>query len=393
MSETIDVLVIGAGVVGLACARALAMAGREVVVADQHPIQAMETSSRNSEVIHAGVYYEPGSLKAKLCVAGREALYRYAGERGIDHRRCGKVIVASGAGALEGLSRIAARARAAGAGTLAHIGRTELASLEPAVRGEHGLFSPATGIIDSHALGLSLLADLENAGGAFARNTGIARIEHSGDYFLVHTRDGAQVQAGSIVNSAGLHSGTVARSIEGLGGAFKPEIRYARGVYFKTRNPPHFRHLVYPLPTNASLGIHATIDLSGEVRFGPDVEWIDDPCDYAVDPARASAFAGGIRDYWPHVDVGSLYPDYAGIRAKLVGPADPPADFRIDGPADHGLAGLVCLHGIESPGLTSALALGALVASRLSEMPLQGPSALLDASALRPTNGEGAPGR
>lgn len=388
MSETLDVLVIGAGVVGLACARALALAGREVIVADQHSAPAMETSSRNSEVIHAGIYYDPFSLKAKLCVAGRNQLYRYAGERGIDHRRCGKVIVATGEAGVAGLARIESRARAVGAGALARLDSAQLASLEPTVRGEFGLFSPLTGIVDSHGLILSYLTDLESAGGAFARNTNVVRVEHRGDHFRVHTSDGAELDARAVVNCAGLHSGAVARSIDELGAAFKPTIRYARGAYFKTIHPPALRHLVYPLPTNASLGIHATIDLAGEVRFGPDVEWIDDPRDYTVDPRRAAAFADGIREYWPDVDADLLYPDYAGIRPKLVGPADPPADFRIDGPADHGIAGLICLHGIESPGLTASLALGALVAGRLAETPLQAPCTMLDASAReRPDSG------
>lgn len=369
VTETLDVLVIGAGAVGLACARALAMAGREVIVADRHPVQAMETSSRNSEVIHAGIYYEPGSLKARLCVAGRDALYRYANERSVGHQRCGKIIVANGESGECGLARLQACAAAAGAGNLTPLGRSELAALEPDVRGDFGLFSPLTGIIDSHALSLAYLADLEHAGGAFARNTAIAGIEHRGDHFLVHTADGGEVYACNVVNCAGLHSGTVAQSITGLPEVFKPVIRFARGIYFKASNAPRFRHLVYPLPDNASLGVHATIDLAGEVRFGPDVEWIEDPHDYTLNRGRAEAFADGIREYWPDVEAELLFPDYAGIRPKLVGPGDPPADFRIDGPADHGLAGLVCLHGIESPGLTSSLALGSLVAARLSETP------------------------
>lgn len=366
----IDVLVIGAGAVGLACARALAIAGREVIVVDRHPAQGMETSSRNSEVIHAGIYYQAGSLKARLCVAGRDALYQYCRERGIDHRRCGKVIVAMGDRAERSLCRIEAQAKAAGAGALERLDRTNLTELEPDVRGDRGLFSPLTGIIDSHALCLGYLGDLENAGGAFARNTTITRIEHRRDHFQVHTEHGAEVSARHVVNAAGLQSGVVAQSIEGLDPAFKPVIRYARGAYFRALDAPPFRHLVYPLPTNASLGIHATIDLAGGVRFGPDVEWIADPQDYTVNPNRAVAFAEGICEYWPGVTADLLQPDYAGIRPKLVGPTDPSADFRIDGPADHGLAGLVCLHGIESPGLTSSLVLGALVAKRLVEAPL-----------------------
>ena len=368
MSESqLDVLVIGAGAVGLACARALALMGREVIVADRHLVQAMETSSRNSEVIHAGIYYPVGTLKARLCVAGRDALYRYLTERGIPHRRCGKLIVASGEQADPGLEQICARSEAAGAGTLARLDRSQISALEPGVRGDRGLFSPLTGIVDSHALCVAFLGDLENAGGAFARGTAIGRIDRAGDQFRVHTADGGAFLARHIVNSAGLHSGTVAAAIEGLAPAFQPAIRYARGVYFRAAPTPRFRHLVYPLPTNASLGTHATVDLTGSVRFGPDVEWIDDPEDYSVDPARAEVFADGIRDYWPAIDEVELVPDYAGIRPKLAGPADPPADFRIDGPADHGIAGLVCLHGIESPGLTSSLTIGELVARRLFE--------------------------
>ncbi|WP_133366366.1 NAD(P)/FAD-dependent oxidoreductase [Qipengyuania sediminis] len=392
MTDTLDVLVVGAGAVGLACARALALAGREVIVADRHPVQAMETSSRNSEVIHAGIYYQPGSLKAKLCVAGREAIYRYAAERAIAHRRCGKIIVASGAGAEEGLAQIEARALAAGAGRLQRLSRGELARREPAVRGDIALFSPATGIIDSHALTLSYLADLEAAGGAFARNTSITGIEPVPHGFTVHTGDGAHLGARAIVNCAGLHSGVLARSIDGLGDRFKPTIRYARGIYFKALPAPPFRHLVYPLPTNASLGIHATIDLAGQVRFGPDVEWIADPYDYTVDPSRADLFVQGIGEYWPEIESAELVPDYAGIRPKLVEPGDPPADFRIDGPADHGLARLVCLHGIESPGLTASLAIGALVASRLEETPLPAPLALLHARRRGEPGHVGVPG-
>lgn len=370
MSDILDVLVVGAGAVGLAAARAIAMAGYEVVVADRHSIQGMETSSRNSEVIHAGIYYEPGSLKARLCVAGHEALFRYAEERGIPHRRCGKLIVASGENAEVGLARLVARAEAAGAGSLQRLDRAQIVELEPAIRGDRGLFSPATGIIESHALMLSYLGDLENAGGAFARNTTIAKIELQGRNFMVTTADGGEIEARHVVNAAGLYSGRVAASIEALGDAFKPTIRYARGVYFKADNAPRFRHLVYPLPTNASLGIHATVDLAGSVRFGPDVEWVSSPEDYAVDPGRARSFAQGIGEYWPGVDPEHLVPDYSGIRPKLVGPDDPPADFQIDGPADHGVAGLLCLHGIESPGLTSSLPLGDLVARRLFEPPL-----------------------
>lgn len=370
MSKHLEVLVIGAGAVGLAAARSIALAGYETIVVDRHMMQGMETSSRNSEVIHAGLYYAPGSLKARLCVAGREMMYRYARERNIPHRQCGKLIVAGGEVGALGLARIEQCAAAAGAGPLKRIDKAELLELEPEVAGDCGLLSPRTGLIDSHALMVSYLADLENAGGSFARQTSVARVDHRNDHYLVTLEDGAEVTARHVVNSAGLRSGDIAATIDALDAAFKPVIRYARGVYFKATNAPKFRHLVYPLPTNASLGVHATVDLQGQVRFGPDVEWISDRDDYTVDPARASQFAEGIRAYWPQIDPNRLIPDYAGIRPKLVGPGEPPADFRIDGPADHGLPGLICLHGIESPGLTSSLALGDYVARRLLEQPL-----------------------
>ncbi len=366
----IDTLVIGAGVVGLACARAAAITGQAVVVVDRHSTAGMETSSRNSEVIHAGIYYPAGSLKAALCVAGRDALYRYVRTRGIDHRQCGKIIIAQGATAADDLARIEQRAEAAGAGALTVLSKADVYALEPDVRADAGLLSPMTGIIDSHALMLHYLADIELHGGIFAPNTAVEDVRQSGTTFTVSLADGGIVTANQIINAAGLHSGAVADKIEPLGKAFRPAIRYARGAYFRPVRSPRFEHLLYPLPTNASLGVHATLDLSGQVRFGPDVEWTADPDDYSLDPSRAKQFRQAIREYWPAVDDTELLPDYVGIRPKLAGPHDPPADFRIDGPADHGIAGLICLHGIESPGLTASLALGELVAQRLMEPPL-----------------------
>lgn len=366
----LDTLVVGAGVVGLAAARAVALSGREVVIVDRHHCPGMETSSRSSEVIHAGIYYPPGSLKAKLCVAGRDALYRYAHERGIAHRRCGKLIIALGKTAWDDLARIARRSEEAGAGSLTRLSQEEVQALEPALSADAGLLSPMTGIIDSHHLMLSYLADIEAHGGMFVPNTAIESIEHSEEVFAVRLKDGGTVTAGRVINSAGLHSGLVAAMIEKLGDPFKPRIRYARGAYYRPAKSPGFRHLVYPLPTNASLGVHATLDLGGQVRFGPNVEWTDDPEDYSIDANGASEFASAIAEYWPAVRSTELTPDYVGIRPKLVGPQDGPADFRIDGPADHGIRGLICLHGIESPGLTASLALGDLVARRLLEAPL-----------------------
>lgn len=330
----------------------------------------METSSRNSEVIHAGIYYPIGSLKARSCVAGRDALYLYAHERGIPHRRCGKLIVANGRDSEVTLAGLAERARAARAGEIRRLDRDAIAALEPDVEAEFGLFSPLTGIIDSHALMLAYLGDLEDAGGAFARGTQVTSIVPIGDRFRISLADGGRVEAHNVVNAAGLHSGRVAAMVEGLAPIFQPSIRFARGVYFRAEPAPRFRHLVYPLPTQASLGVHATIDLGGGVRFGPDVEWIEAMDDYHVDPGRAADFQQGVAEYYPEIANSRLVPDYAGIRPKLGGPDQPPSDFRIDGPADHGMRGLICLHGIESPGLTASLPLGELVANRLFEAPL-----------------------
>ena len=378
-SADIDTLVVGAGVVGLACARAVALSGGEVVVAERHEAPGMETSSRNSEVIHAGIYYPPLSLKAALCVAGRDALYRYVRERGIAHRQCGKLIIAQGPSAAEALEVIAIRSEVAGAGALDRLSKSEVHAIEPSVNADAGLFSPLTGIIDSHELMQHYLADIEANGGFFVPNSRIEEIAPEDGLFKVTLDQGGQVTARRVINAAGLHSGALADKILALADAFRPTIRYARGTYFRPAKSPAFRHLVYPLPTNASLGVHATLDLGGGVRFGPDVEWTPDPDDYSLDPSRADSFREAIREYWPAVDETELVPDYVGIRPKLAGPDDPPADFRVDGPADHGIAGLVCLHGIESPGLTSSLALGDLVARRRFETPLRPSASLLGA--------------
>lgn len=372
-SADVETLVIGAGVVGLACARAAALAGREVVVAERHAAAGMETSSRNSEVIHAGIYYPAGSLKAALCVAGRDALYRYVRERGIAHRQCGKLIIAQGPSAAADLEQIAARSKAAGAGTLTRLSQAEVHRLEPSVRADAGLFSPLTGIIDSHALMSHFLADIEAHGGVIAPSNAVERIAVADRLFRVTLEGGGAITARQVIASAGLHSGDLARRTEPLAESFRPTIRYARGAYFRPAVSPGFRHLVYPLPTNASLGVHATIDLAGQTRFGPDVEWTTDPTDYSIDAARAAEFREAISEYWPAAQETDLVPDYVGIRPKLVGPGEPPSDFRVDGPADHGVDGLVCLHGIESPGLTSSLALAELVIRHLSDAPLAPP--------------------
>jgi L-2-hydroxyglutarate oxidase LhgO len=365
-----DVVVIGAGVVGLAIGRALTAKGREVTVVDRHPAIGMETSSRNSEVIHAGIYYPTDSLKAQFCVRGRAMLYDYAASRHIAHARCGKLIIANGDQAEAGLRKILSAANAAGVDDLHWLDKAAIATCEPEVTGSLALYSPSTGIIDSHGLMLAYLSEIEAGGGNFVANTRIAKIEPlPGGGFRIRIVDEEDaVTCHTLVNSAGLWSGRVASEIDGMNSAAIPEIRYARGVYFTLDGgKPPFTHLVYPLPDTASLGVHATLDLAGQVRFGPDVEWIDDPENYYVDPARATNFVEAIADYWPGIRGRTLIPAYAGIRPKLCGPGDPPADFRIDGPAETGIAGLCCLYGIESPGLTSSLAIGEYVADLLAD--------------------------
>jgi L-2-hydroxyglutarate oxidase LhgO len=364
-----DVLIIGAGVVGLAIGRSFARHGREVTVVDRNYAFGMETSSRNSEVIHAGIYYPQGSLKARLCVEGRERLYAFAKERHIPFRKCGKVIVANAASTESGLSKIEAAAIGAGVNDLQWLDKKQAFALEPQVACSSALFSPSTGIIDSHALMLAYLAEIEAGSGCFVGNTNIVRIEpfKQGGFRLWLDGEQEPLTARTVINAGGLWATKVALSIDGLNPEIVPELRYARGVYFTLDSgKAPFEHLVYPLPDRASLGVHATLDLAGQVRFGPDVEWIDDPEDYHVDPARADAFVEAIADYWPAIRQHSLVPAYAGNRPKLCGLGDPPADFRIDGPEDTGIEGLCCLYGIESPGLTSSLAIGEYVADLFS---------------------------
>ena len=364
----IDVLIIGAGVVGLAIGRTLTAAGRTITVVDRHDAFGTETSSRNSEVIHAGIYYPKGSLKAQFCVRGRALLYDYAAARQVPFESCGKLIVASGDHAQAGLQKIYGAAMAAGVDNLQWLDAQQALSLEPEVRCSVALFSPSTGIINSHALMLAYLTEIDAGGGCFVGRTKINRIETRsiGGFRVWIDGETAPLSARTLVNAGGLWAGAVTRMIDGLGDYTPPLIQYARGTYFSLdggKSP--FRHLVYPLPDNASLGVHATLDLAGQVRFGPDVEWVTDPEDYYVDPSRAQAFTASIARYWPGIKDRSLVPAYAGIRPKLCGPGEPPADFRIDGPKETGIEQLCCLYGIESPGLTSSIAIGEHVAEML----------------------------
>ena len=368
--EEVDCIVAGAGVVGLAAARALALRGLDVLILERAGAIGTETSSRNSEVIHAGIYYPPGSLKAELCVAGRDMLYAYCVERGIPHRRCGKLIVATGEGQETALAAIAGNARASGAGELERLTAAQAKELEPSLACTAALLSPDTGIVDSHALMLSLLGDAEAAGAMLGLNTEIVSGRVEPGRIRLTTRDTQsgetfEIAARSLVNAAGLGAVALAGSLDGLDKRFVPVLRYARGNYFSVTGRAPFRHLIYPVPEPGGLGIHLTLDLNGIARFGPDVEWIDG-IDYHVDPARAERFYGAIRTYWPGLADGSLQPTYSGIRPKLSGPGEANADFVIQGPGPHGIAGLVNLFGIESPGLTSCLAIAERVVQALA---------------------------
>lgn len=365
MTDQVDCAVIGAGVVGLAVARALALQGREVLVLEAAGAIGTGTSSRNSEVIHAGIYYPAGSLKARLCVQGRGMLYDYCQERGVPHRRCGKLIVATSPQQVDALRAIQHKAQVNGVNDLQWLSREEARALEPALDCVAALLSPSTGIIDSHALMLSLQGDLENAGGLIAFHSPLAHADVTGDAIVLQTQDGTQIAARSVVNAAGLHAPDLARRFAGLDPLCVPTAHYAKGSYFTLAGRAPFSHLVYPVPEAAGLGVHLTLDMGGQAKFGPDVQWVDGPDDLIVDAARGDGFYAEVRGYWPGLADGALTPGYAGIRPKIHGPDEPAADFCVQGPAEHGVPGLVNLFGIESPGLTSSLALGAHVAALL----------------------------
>ncbi|MDO8839765.1 MAG: NAD(P)/FAD-dependent oxidoreductase [Parvibaculum sp.] len=368
MTDThqIEAVVIGAGVVGLACARALALKGREVVVLERHGAIGTETSSRNSEVIHAGIYYPQGSLKARLCGAGRAALYDFLETRKLPHRRLGKLIVASDAGEAQALDGIAGRARANGVVDLRALTGAEARALEPALRCAAALLSPSTGILDAHAFMLALRGELEDAGGAIAFNTEFARAERGADGFVIHA-GGTRLKTKLLVNAAGLAAARVARAIKGLDAGHVPALHFARGNYFSCAARAPFSRLIYPAPSgDGGLGVHLTLDMGGAARFGPDVEWLAESGtpDYTVDAARGEAFYAAIRRYWPALPDGALAPAYSGIRPKL---ARGDSDFAMAGPEAHGVPGLVNLFGIESPGLTASLAIADEVVGMLED--------------------------
>ena len=371
--DRVDVVVIGAGVVGLAVARALALRGREVLVIEAAEGIGTGTSSRNSEVIHAGIYYPAGSLKARLCVQGKQMLYAYCAERGIPHRRCGKLIVATQADQVAKLEAIQAAATRNGVTDLRPLTRDEALALEPQLQCHSALLSPSTGIVDSHAFMLALQGDLERAGGMVALGSRLEQasvLESKRLLARVESADGAiEIEASTLVNAAGLYACHVARRIRGLDPAHIPQPSWGKGCYFTLSGRSPFSRLIYPVPPAHSLGTHLTLDLGGQAKFGPDYEWlsVDDPddIDYTVDPARATGFYSDVRRYWPGLPDGALTPAYAGIRPKLSGPGKNAADFLLQGPETHGIANLVNLFGIESPGLTASLAIAERVAAAL----------------------------
>jgi len=363
--DQVECIVVGAGVVGLAVARALALSGREVLVLEAAKAIGTGTSSRNSEVIHAGIYYPQGSLKARLCVQGNPMLYDYCAARSIHHRRCGKLIVATAPAQVASLQQIADKARRNGVNDLVWLSQVEAMRLEPALQCQAALLSPGTGIVDSHALMLALQGDMENAGGVVALNTPLAHAQCAQDAIEIETEDGTRLRAQKLINCAGLHAPALAAQFKGLDRGHVPQAFFAKGNYFVLAGSAPFSHLIYPVPEQAGLGVHLTLDLGGQAKFGPDVQWVAKPDDLSVDPARGVAFYEQVRKYWPALPDGALVPGYAGIRPKVSSPTAPAADFIIQGPLDHGVPGLVNLFGIESPGLTSALAIGQMVVEML----------------------------
>lgn len=364
-SADCDCVVVGGGVVGLAIARALAIAGREVLVLEAEEDIGRHTSSRSSEVIHAGIYYPRGSLKAQLCVRGRRLLLRYLADRGVPHRRIGKLLIAVEEREIATLERLSQLAEANGVDDLVSLSSEEVRALEPALVAVRGLLSPSTSIVDSHALMSALSADLAAHGGRIQRSAPVVggRIEDQGIVLAVGGQSAVRVRCRTVVNAAGLHAPRVARALEGLDPSLVPEAFFARGHTFTLTVPSPFQRLVYPMPAPGAWGIHVTLDLSGRVRFGPDLTWASE-VDYTFDESRAEIFYQAIRRYYPGLPDGALAPGRVGIRPRIAPEGSPVSDFVIQGPETHGVAGLVNLFGIESPGLTACLAIADEVAER-----------------------------
>jgi L-2-hydroxyglutarate oxidase LhgO len=361
-----DCVIVGAGVVGLAAARALAREGRETIVLEAEGLIGSHTSSRNSEVIHAGIYYPKDSAKARLCVRGKALLYAHCESRGVPHRRIGKIIVAADAAQAPALEAAEAAARGNGVEDLAPLGPADLARLEPDLVGVAGLLSPSTGIIDSHALMLSFQGEAEDHGATVALGARFLAARPSGGGWEVEIASGGETMrlwTAVLVNAAGLFAGRVAAATEGLAAPWAREVFYCKGTYFSASGRVPFTRLIYPVPERDGLGVHLTLDMGGGARFGPDTEWVD-AIDYGLDAARGDGFYAAIRRYWPGLRDGALAPSYTGVRPKLAPAGGAFTDFTIEGPEAHGLAGLVNLFGIESPGLTSSLAIAEEVAAR-----------------------------
>jgi L-2-hydroxyglutarate oxidase LhgO len=370
LAADIETVVVGGGVVGLAIARALTLAGQEVLLIERHGRLGTETSSRNSEVIHAGIYYAPGSLRARLCVAGKEMLYRFCAENGLAHQRYGKLLVATQEAEVPALEAIADKAAKNGVGDLQRLSGAGARALEPEVACVAAYLSPSTGVIDSHGLMQALDGHLTAQGGNVVLNTAVTGITAGPDWFTLQTQSGGEegsLTARNLVLAAGLSATIVGRMLSYRAGYAVPETYPARGHYFALSGKAPFRHLVYPMPTGAWLGVHLTLDVAGRARFGPDIEWRDS-VDYSFDEANGSRlanFESEIRRYWPGLPTGALHPDSVGVRPKIYRAGEPIADFAIHGPSDHGIDRLVALYGMESPGLTSSLAIGDLVAELL----------------------------
>lgn len=365
--EEVDCVVIGAGVIGLACARALAQAGREVIIVEAENAFGTATSARNSEVIHAGLYYPRGSLRARLCVQGRQQLYAFCQSHGVAHQRCGKLVVACDDAEVQRLAQVQAHAQGNGVTDLQWLSAEQAQALEPALRCQAALLSPSTGIIDSHGLMLALLGQAQAHGAMLALLSPVegGRVSSDGLELTVGGDTATRLRARSVVNAAGLQACAVAARLHGLAAEHVPRPYYAQGAYFSLSGRSPFSRLIYPVPGESShLGVHLTLDLGGQARFGPSFRWVD-TVDYQVDPADGAGFAQAVRHYWPDLPDDALQPGYAGVRPKISGPGEPAADFRIDGPARHGIPGLVNLFGIESPGLTSALAIADAVRALL----------------------------
>ena len=364
--DEIECVVVGAGVIGLAVARALALTGFSVLVLERAYTIGFETSSRNSEVIHGGLYYPIGSLKARTCIAGRQRLYAYCREHGVPHARVGKLIVATSEAEISGLEKIAATARGNGVEDLEWLNQAQAQRLEPALRCIAALLSPSTGIIDSHALMLAYQGEAEAAGAIVVLRTPVLSGVALNDRFELNVGgdDPTTIRCHFLVNAAGLYAPALAHALEGMPPETIPPAYFCRGVYFTLSGRAPFRRLIYPVPVAGGLGVHITLDLAGQARFGPDVEWIPS-IDYSVDPARGEIFYAAVRTYWPDLRDGSLEPGYAGIRPKISGSGEPAADFVVQGPETHGVPGLVNLYGIESPGLTASLPLADEVVRKL----------------------------